>query len=374
MLAYKKDQLIKYKKELKLVASLSNLFSDSEAPLIYYRATEKIYCECFGAINVSRTDCTVDALFDGTGVGVKTFLNTTKNQKIAEFNKQRPLYANFSGIELVRKIAELRNERIAFATRLYRLKQTVYHCIVRSPHKIEIFEEPLTTIDIETLEIIVETEKKISFKDKNEIYEFYYAKSTLFKQFILDEPILSITVVILDNPMDQLRALLTRIEENDIGKDIHYIRSADEEKLIIPLYSSKKGRRFVGEKSGLNQWNAGGRKRDENEVYIPYPAKIRKECRSFFPNREVKWEMKLPDNNIISMKVCQQGGKALMSDPNKALGKWLLRDVLGLQPKELLTYDKLLKIGIDSVIIVKKFGLFSIDFIEFEECNSSSNI
>jgi hypothetical protein len=27
--------------------------------------------------------------------------------------------------------------------------------------------------------------------------------------------------------------------------------------------------------------------------------------------------MKLPDGKILSMKVCQDGGKALMSDPNK---------------------------------------------------------
>ena len=77
--------------------------------------------------------------------------------------------------------------------------------------------------------------------------------------------------------------------------------------------------------------------------------------------------MRLPDGNIISMKVCQQSGKALMSDPNKVLGKWLLRDVLGLKPRELLSYERLLQIGIDSVIIKKKYGLYSIDFIEFEE-------
>lgn len=367
MLNYKEEDLNKYKEELKLVASLSNLYSDSDAPLIYYRATENIYCECFKAVNVSRSDCTADAILGRVGIGIKTFLTNKNNQKIAEFNKQQPLYSELTGIDLVKKIAELRNERIAFAYRLYCLNQMIYHCVVRGPNKIEIFEEPLLPIDIPSLELVFESDKKIIFKDKYETYEFYFAKSTLFKQFKLDDLVLSVSVKILDNPMEQLRALLSDIEKHNLNRDVHYIKNMDEESLIIPLYSVKKGARFVGEKSGLNQWNAGGRKRDENEVYIPYPASIRKECQTFFPNREVKWEMRLPDGNIISMKVCQQSGKALMSDPNKVLGKWLLRDVLGLKPRELLSYERLLQIGIDSVIIKKRYGLYSIDFIEFEE-------
>ena len=42
-----------------------------------------------------------------------------------------------------------------------------------------------------------------------------------------------------------------------------------------------------------------------------------------------------------------------MSDPNKALGKWLLRDVLKLEYGELLTIQILEKYGIDSVRIDK---------------------
>jgi len=367
MLIYSPELLIKYKEDLKLVASLSNLFSDSEVPLIYYRATENIYCECFGATNVSRNDSTADAVIGTVGVGIKTFLNTTRNQKIAEFNRQAPLYSGLGGINLAKKISELRNERISFAMRIYNLNHMIYHCVVRGPNKIEIFEEPLLPVDISTLELLAETDKKICFKDKYETYEFYFAKSTLFKQFNLEKPILSLGVKILENPMEQLRTLLNTVERYYPNREHHYMKSYNEESLIIPLYSVKKGIRFVGEKSGLNQWNAGGRKRDKDEIYIPYPAKIRKECQTFFPSREEKWKMKIPNGNVISMKVCQESGKALMSDPNKALGKWLLREVLGLQPHELLTYDKLLKIGIDSVIIKKKHKLYSIDFVEFEE-------
>ena len=52
-----------------------------------------------------------------------------------------------------------------------------------------------------------------------------------------------------------------------------------------------------------------------------------------------------------------------MSNPNKELGQWLLRDILELPEGELLTYAKLEMLGIDSVII-EKTGVdrYSIDF------------
>lgn len=65
----------------------------------------------------------------------------------------------------------------------------------------------------------------------------------------------------------------------------------------------------------------------------------------------------------MKAKICQDGDKALMSDPNKALGKWLLRDVLDLKEGELLRYDKLERIGIDSVRIDKiSDGEYEINF------------
>ena len=42
-----------------------------------------------------------------------------------------------------------------------------------------------------------------------------------------------------------------------------------------------------------------------------------------------------------------------MSDPNKNLGKWMLRQVLELKKGQLLTYQYLCEMGIDSVRISK---------------------
>jgi len=119
----------------------------------------------------------------------------------------------------------------------------------------------------------------------------------------------------------------------------------------------------VPEKSGLNQWNASGRPRDINEIYIPIPIWIHRKFPNFFPPRDQSFELSLPDRATMGAKVCQDDSKALMSNPNSALGKWLLRDVLNLQERELLTYDKLQAIGLDTVVIYKTDNeTYDIDF------------
>ena len=68
----------------------------------------------------------------------------------------------------------------------------------------------------------------------------------------------------------------------------------------------------------------------------------------------MKFSLVLPSGEILLAKVCQQGNKALMTNPNNALSDWLLRDVLKLREGELLTYKKLTDLGIDSVKIIKE--------------------
>ncbi|MFH1564800.1 MAG: hypothetical protein ABIC82_03040 [bacterium] len=106
-------------------------------------------------------------------------------------------------------------------------------------------------------------------------------------------------------------------------------------------------------KSGLNQWNAGGRLRDPDEVYIPIPAEIHRNFPNFFPDRETSFLLKFPDGENVESKICQDGGKALMTKSNRKLGKLILRDGLKLKEGELATYDKLQLFGIDSVRIDK---------------------
>ncbi len=114
--------------------------------------------------------------------------------------------------------------------------------------------------------------------------------------------------------------------------------------------------------SGLNHWNAKGRKRSEDECYIPFPAVVRNRYPNFFPSKGIEFKLRLPNGEILSVKICQEGGKALMSNPNEALGKWILRDVLRIKPGETVTIEDLDRLDIDSVRIDKIPMLFEINF------------
>ena len=54
------EQRENYKSMLALIGSLSNLFADSETPMLYYRAHENAFCKYFEADNLSREDCSAD--------------------------------------------------------------------------------------------------------------------------------------------------------------------------------------------------------------------------------------------------------------------------------------------------------------------------
>ena len=52
-----------------------------------------------------------------------------------------------------------------------------------------------------------------------------------------------------------------------------------------------------------------------------------------------------------------------MSDPNKALGHWLLRQVFEIPELTLLTYEDLLRFGVDCVVFTKNADRdYSVDF------------
>lgn len=78
----------KYQDFLKIAGCLSNLFSESEIPYLYYRVAEKIFCRAFEAEDLSRSDVSADAKKKFLGIGLKTFLvgNKKSFQKVAEFN------------------------------------------------------------------------------------------------------------------------------------------------------------------------------------------------------------------------------------------------------------------------------------------------
>jgi len=361
-----------YERFLKIAGSLSNLFSDSAVPYLYYRVAEKIFCKAFNAEDLSRSDVSADAKKESLGIGLKTFLagNGRSFQKVAEFNNARHIYKDLEPKGMIAKIAELRNARLDFTAKAHGLNKSIYHCIMRDKGRFLIFEEPMDSIDIPRIRINRKSKGSIIFSDGKNDYSFLPSKSTLTKRFVAEPIAFDFGVEILKNPFEELEKLFSA--RGLLFETVKRIKAS----IFLPLYGRN---RIVFEKSGLNQWNAGGRSRDANEVYIPIPAEVHRSYPDFFPGRETSFSLKLPNGRIMKSKVCQAGGKALMSYSNKKLGKWILRNVLGLKEGELLTYQKLQAVGVDSVRIDKiSNSQFEINFASlgkyesFKEANLSN--
>jgi hypothetical protein len=342
------NQKDEYQKFLKIVGSLSNLYSNSKTPYLYYRIAEKLFCNAFSANDLSRSDVSADAKKGNIGIGLKTFLagNDKSFQKVAEFNSDRALYADLNPAQLVKKITQLRNARIQFTEKNHQITNSIYHCVLREEGKFKIFESSMDKVDIDNIQNIKRKKNTITFNDKVNEYSFSLSKSTLSKRFdssnktlILEE----FNIDILAEPLADLERCFSQGLNLDVNNRI-------QKTVYLPLYGNNME---VFEKSGLNQWNARGRLRNANEVYIPIPRIIHNNFPDFFPNRQKPFSLKLPNGTIMNSKVCQDRGKALMSYSNKELGQWILRDVLGLRERELLTYAKLQILGIDSVRIDK---------------------
>ena len=374
----------RYFEMLRLLASLSKLFSESTTPYLDYRIAENLFCKYYSAINDARSCTAFDARLGTLGIGIKTFGIQKGNsvEKIAEFNKLKPVLDELNGKKLAVQLAQFRNDRIQIANNTYDLEKSIYHIVGRSKGTLKIFNTDYELIDIDDIHEIKDSKTSISFISGNCFYNFNKSKSVLMKKFILPEQYKEIPVDILADPLQLLSELLQGegktniidITENKIFKGDDYV--------VLPLYSTRGKEMRVPEKSGLNQWNAGGRRRDENEVYIPVPREIHKKYPTFFPDRDTPFELLLPNGTSLSAKICQENGKALMSNPNSDLGEWILRKVLRKKPGELVTANDLAKYGIDSVRIEKKHRknendeeVFEISFTtsEYENYNEFIN-
>lgn len=261
----------------------------------------------------------------------------------------------------------MRNERISSTMRMCNLNTMIYHLVTRSEGRMAIYEENMSFIDLNHIKITKETNTTIHFTDRINEYSFNCSKNTLLKRFdtVESRKIFDFKVDILANPYDFLLSLKQK-QIREMQSVTKYQK--EKEYIILPLYSPRSKK--VEARSGLNQWNAKGRVRHYDEVYIPIPSVIHEYNKRFFiynteDRKTENFNVKLPNGKIILMKVAQAGGKALMSNPNKDLGKWILRDILKLKPRQLVTKEMLDIIGIDSIILTKiDRNMYYLDFVK----------
>jgi hypothetical protein len=349
---------------LSAVSKLSGLFSESSIPFINYRVAENIFCRSFDAKNLSRSDTAFDANYNSIGIGLKTFTCNTNNsnEKVAEFNSLSRVLSQYTGKSLALKLGEFRNDRINLANRNYNINRSLYHIVARKEKELLLFETDYNIIDIENIHSVKDNKASLQFEDGNNLYLFNYSKNTLFRKFIIPENAFRLPIEIIEDPYT---LLLELFENKDLKpatdkllKGVNYI--------ILPLYSTRnKETKEVPEKSGLNQWNANGRRRDYGEIYIPVPSIIHRNYPNFFPHKDVIFNLQIPNGEILNAKLCQENSKALMTNPNNALSDWLLRNVLQLEEGEIATIEKLDKLGFDSVIITKtNYNEYKIDIMK----------
>jgi hypothetical protein len=384
----------RYSRLLQAVASMSRLYSDNSIPYVDSRFVEKLFVETTGAKDLSRSDKSFDALLSpDIGVGIKTFLSASgnsKREKVAEFTS----FANngeFEGLlpeQLALKAASFRNNRVlSDANELaIAVEKSIYHCLVRTGSGAIVHEEPYMLVDLENVRptdrsgnILKKWQaigKGVFFTDGFSNYNFNGSKNVLFKEFkfesgagIIELPIFVDIFERITKWFDGGMPQAIKVSDNS-GKDLLTLDTPDYGRpgidfVVLPLYSVRTGLKEVAEKSGINQWNAGGRLRKFGEAYIPIPIEVHRHSPGFFPERDTKFPMFLPNSAVaVPGKVCQESSKALMSDPNTVLGNWIMKVLRPiLKDHDFLraptsvdkpfVYNDLLAIGKDSVIVKK---------------------
>lgn len=174
--------------------------------------------------------------------------------------------------KFVVKLAELRNERINFSNRTYKIEKSYYHCIARKKSSLVIFDTNYDLINIDKINIISDNDASIKFKDNINEYSYNYAKSTLFKKIIIPQNPKTIDIQIIDNPLDLILKIFNEYNNFEITETKDFV--------ILPLYSCIKSKiknenkKYVPEKSGLNQWNAGEEFANMKKFIFPFQLKL----------------------------------------------------------------------------------------------------
>ena len=149
------EKNLKYTESIQIISSLSKLFSENEIPFLHYRVMENLFCDCFSAKNLSRSDTAFDAQINTLGIGLKTFIcqKDYSVEKIAEFNKLAPKFKDLQDRDLAYTLAQLRNERIQSAKNIYGITDSIYHIVARQKNKLIFFETDYAEIDLNTLKV-----------------------------------------------------------------------------------------------------------------------------------------------------------------------------------------------------------------------------
>ncbi len=407
---YSKEQKEEYIKFLQVYGALTNLFRQKKGDLIPYldsKYQETIFAKSFDAKNVDigNTPHDILSVFGNkrVGIGLKTWMGSKPSfQKVMQLKRYQNEINNYKNNldDLAYKISDIRNERVLSDYERLGLKENnnIYHYVTRDKGSFTINECAYPLIDLKGLCDFNKTKTAFTWSDGNKDYKYTFGDSQIWQKFDSNKYksilLTSFDVKIIDDPFSfLLEAYLKLINKPQVV----------EENIVeayLPLYSFKS--KEVGEKSGLNAWNASPKSkfssipRPLNEVYIPIPKEFHKKNPEFFTKDiisiikkrnqlkgtngskpEVRFHLLLPNGKKIpalltgdNMKNFQSGSNTEYDENGKrfgqnALGQWLLVDVLGLKERKKVTLEWLHRKETDSVRLWRKkedYSTFNIDF------------
>ena len=266
------NQRENYKRMLSIIGNLTQLFSESDCPYLPYRAHENIFCKYFEADNLARMDCSADAKKNRIGIGLKTWMGQD-DQKVAEFGRLRETFAGLTGLDLVRRIAEYRNERIRVTKNLNGIDTMIYHIVKRVPGAMQVLEHAFEYIDIDNLSLIPNrgNVNNTYFTDGHHTYHFSVSKNTLYMIFEDMELLDTFDVEIMDDPYNFLMTLTVKN------------RSMSQKKYCV-LHRRLGFRKFVCDcilqsQTALNLWLkkavlTNGTRREDRAIRMSYTFRI----------------------------------------------------------------------------------------------------
>lgn len=340
-----------YSGALQAVGSLSKLYSENSVPFFQYRFIENLFVKATNGENISRKDTVFDAIVGENSkiaVGVKTFTLPKqakyKLEKVQEFTALagRTNISKLSDKDLISVVCQERNRRIRTESANFNIdpSKSIYHCLIRTVGQAFIHEEPFAEINLEKIKPFSSNgaslkkfklrSANIHFYDGISYYYYSRAKNTLYKRFEIEKGYNS-KLIDIDIAEDALGMLYEKFlnkklsHSNNVFIDNESTPLPGNDYVVLPLYSVRKEIKYVPEKSGLNQWNAAGRPRKYGESYIPVPKKVHLIAPDFFPSNK-NFQLNLPNSSgPVTASLCQSGNKALMSNPNDELCKWIFR-------------------------------------------------
>ncbi|KPU83283.1 hypothetical protein JI57_01740 [Psychromonas sp. PRT-SC03] len=407
---YPEEQRNEYIQYLQVFGALSELFRQKQGALIPHldsKFQETVFAKAFKCeiVDVGNTPHDILSVVRGDriGIGLKTWMCSKPSfQKVMQLKRYQNEIHEFKDNEekLANIISELKNAKMISDHKRLGISENnnIYHYVTRDKGAFVIHECSYPLIDRNNLGCFVLTEKSFLWSDGNKDYKYTFSDSQIWQKF--DAKKYGTTIVhqfdvkIIEDPFSFL--IKSYVDFISTSKEVN----DDIVEVYLPLYSYKT--KEVGEKSGLNAWNwvpknkGSDTLRPLNEIYITIPREFHNKCPDFFTDNifefeddrksfkgdkndkpEIRFELQLPNGKRIpslltqeNMKALQSGSRAKLDENGKkygqsALGQWLLIDVLGLQTRELVTRDWLLKRGTDAIRLWRKkddYLTINIDF------------